>query len=93
MTMAEQLQYQIKFNLWKAEQKKKEEEGGGAGGSNDKKDDGGFKEKTKEELGRMTMAEQLQYQMKFNLWKAEQKKKEEAGGGGDSKDKKEDGGF
>ena len=58
--MAEQLQYQSKFNLWKAEQKNKEEAGGG-GDSKDKKDDGGFIEKTKEEMSRMTMAEQLQY--------------------------------
>lgn len=67
--MAEQLQYQRKFNEWKAQQKAKE-----AAASEAPKDDGQFKELTKQELSRMNMQEQLAYQKKFNQWKADQKK-------------------
>ena len=61
--MPEQLQYQRKFNEWKASQKaaeKPKEESNGDG----------FKELSKEELGKLSMAEQLAYQRKFNEWKA-----------------------
>ena len=77
LSMPEQLQYQRKLNEWKAA--KKAEGGGGAaaggggggGSAFGPQPDGGFKELTPAELGRMGMAEQLQYQRKFNEWKAE----------------------
>lgn len=51
-----------------------------------------FKELTKEQLGKLTMAEQLQYQRKLNEWKAS-KKAEGGGGGGAKADDVPEGGF
>ena len=65
----------MKLNLHKAKMKeeaKKAEEGGGAANVPD------FKELNKEELGKLSMPEQLQYQRKFNDWKAAKKAAEEA---------------
>jgi len=62
---------------WRAKKKA----GGGttdkpaAGGAAKKEEAGGFKELAKEDLLKMSMPEQLQYQKKFNEWKAEQKAK------------------
>ena len=53
LTMAEQLQYQMRQNLKK--QQAKEAGGGDSGGA--KKDDDPDRELTKEELGKLSMAE------------------------------------
>ena len=64
-------------NKWKKEQKAKAAEGGGdadasqaAAGSED-----GFRKLSKEEEEAMSIPERLQYQLKFNAWKKEQKAK------------------
>lgn len=61
MGMADQLQYQKKFNEHKA--KMKEEAAAKAAGGAGSGDKGGddFKELTPQELGKLGMAEQLQY--------------------------------
>ena len=70
--MSEQLQYQRKLNDWKKEQKEKgggdkpkEEKPADAAGDGDD----GFKELTHAELSKLPLAEQLQYQRKFNEYK------------------------
>ena len=62
LPMAEQLQYQRKLNEWKAKNKAEAGAGGGGGASKGGDDgQGGFKELSPAELGKMSMAEQLQY--------------------------------
>lgn len=92
LPLAEQLQYQRKFNEWKNEQKAKQAESGGDKGGDKAGGDGGFKELSVDELKRLSMAEQLQYQRKLNEWKAEQKKKQEEASSGGAAAKK-DGDF
>ena len=53
-----------------------------------------FKEFSREQLSKLSMPEQLQYQKKLNEWKAKKKAEADAQGGGkDGADGAEDGEF
>tara|TARA_B110000285_G_scaffold232141_1_gene302503 strand:- start:378 stop:653 length:276 start_codon:yes stop_codon:yes gene_type:complete len=61
----------MKLNVHKAKLKEEAKKAEAGGGSN--ADIPEFKELTIDELGKLSMPEQLQYQMKLNVWKAAKK--------------------
>lgn len=61
----------MKLNTHKAKLKEEAKKAEADGGSN--ADIPEFEELSKEELGKLSMPQQLQYQMKLNTWKAAKK--------------------